>query len=432
MTPTSASNPVMNRPVLWRPVVGLAGLQGAISLAWVLYRFYLPQLLATVGLPGVDRVLLIVEDGLAALLEPTIGGLSDRARWRVGSRYPFVVAGVLLTVLMFGVMGAAALGRGAIVQTLLVISLLVWAVAMAVFRSPAIALLGQYALQSQLPQANSLLVLSAGVVGAVAPLARDRILAAGPAYAFGLGSLVLIGAAAVLWLAGPDRVLGASAVVQAPRSPIRWATAVRLFGLGAAIGWGLRLFLGIVPGALQAQLPQVAGPAVGLGLGLAVALLAVLLGAVAGRVGNGRLMLAGAIALALGLPLLTLAPVGAIAWPLILLVVVAWAGLFNGGIPLAIELMPDRVGLGIGCFFGGFSAASALLSEIGLSVQSWNSFSSFAIVILWLIAPPMQESPIGPLDCAEDPNQAGIQHHSEPSAHETDGEQLTRDDGPRD
>lgn len=382
MTPIPPSNPVANRSLLWRPVVGLAGLQGAISLAWVLYRFYLPQLLATVGLPGADRVVLIVGDGLAALLEPAIGGLSDRARWRLGSRYPFVVAGVLLAVLMFGVMGAAALGRGVIVQTLLVISLLVWAVAMAVFRSPAIALLGQYALESKLPQANSLLVLSAGLVGAVAPLARDRILAVGPAYAFGLGSLVLIAAAAVLRLAGPDRVLGTSAVAQAPRSPIRWSTAVRLFGLGAAIGWGLRLFLAIVPGALQAQLPQVTGPVVGLGLGLAVALLAVLWGAVASRVGNRRLMLAGAIALALGLPLLMIAPAGAIAWPLILLVAAAWAGLFNGGIPLAIELMPDRVGLGIGCFFGGFSAASALLSTLGLALQSWNTFGAFAIVIL--------------------------------------------------
>lgn len=57
--------------------------------------------------------------------------------------------------------------------------------------------------------------------------------------------------------------------------------------------------------------------------------------------------------------------------------------------------------------------------------------------VLWLIAPPMQESPIGPLDCAEDPNQAGMQHHSEPSAHETDGrnhdgERLTRDDDSHD
>ena len=68
------------RNLLWRPVLGLAGLQGAISLAWVLYRFYLPQLLAAVGLPGVDRAVLILEDGLAAVLEPVIGGLSDRAR----------------------------------------------------------------------------------------------------------------------------------------------------------------------------------------------------------------------------------------------------------------------------------------------------------------------------------------------------------------
>ncbi len=437
MTQIPESSPAINRTVLWRPVVGLAGLQGAISLAWLLYRFYLPQLLATVGLPGADRLVLILEDGLAALLEPTIGGLSDRARLRVGSRYPFVVAGVVLAVLMFGVMVAAVLGRGAIVQTLLLISLVLWAVAMAVFRSPAIALLGQYASQHHLPQANSLLVLMSGVVGAVAPLARDRILAAGPAYAFGLGSLVLIGAAAVLRLAGPDRVLGASAVAETVASPIRWDKVIRLFGLGAAVGWGLRLFFGIVPAAVQAQLPTVAGPIVGLGLGLTVAVLAVLLGAVAGRVGNGRVMLAGAIALAFGLPLLTLVKAGAIAWPLILLVVAAWVGLFNGGVPLAIELMPDRVGLGIGCFFGGFSAANALLSTIGLSLQSWNTFASFAIVALWLIAPTASVQPIEPPNLEVDADPAALQQTLDDLARETEAltreaETLTRDDDPRD
>ncbi|MBD2555011.1 hypothetical protein H6G51_17140 [Limnothrix sp. FACHB-708] len=389
------------RNLLWRPVLGLAGLQGAISLAWVLYRFYLPQLLAAVGLPGVDRAVLILEDGLAAVLEPVIGGLSDRARLRVGSRYPLVVAGVGLTVLMFGAMVAAALGRGAIVQGLLMVTVVLWAVAMAVFRSPAIALIGQYALSSQLPQANSLLVLSAGLVGAVAPLARDRVLQLGPAYAFGLGSLALVAAAGVLQLAGPDRVLGASAVAQNSPGPIRWGEVVRLLGLGAAVGWGLRLFFGIVPAALQSQLPQWPGSVIGLGVGLTVAIGALVMGLLAGRWGNRSVMLAGAIALGMGLPMLTLPQLGIITWPLALVMMVAWAGLFNGGIPLAIDLMPDRVGLGIGCFFGGFAAVNALLSATGLPLHPGQAAGSFAVAAGWLIWSPAATGPIEPIEFIE-------------------------------
>jgi hypothetical protein len=374
-----------NRSILWRQVLGLAGLQGAISLAWVLYRFYLPQLLAGIGLPGTDRLVGIVEDALAAVLEPAIGSLSDRARLQVGSRYPLVVAGVVLTVAMFGVMGTAAMGRGPLAQGILVAGVVLWAVAMAVFRSPAIALIGQYAISTQLPQAFSVLVLVSGLVGAVAPNARDQILAAGPGYAFLLGSLVLIGAAVVLKLAGPDRVLGAGAIAADPPSPIDWRSFVQLFGLGMCICWGLRLFFGAVPVALQAQTPQMASATVNLGVGAAVALMAVIMGAAAGRWGNQPVMLAGAIALAVGLPLLMSSGVGVIAWPVALVVMMAWAGLFNGGIPLAIDLMPDRIGLGIGCFFGGFGATSAILGQTGLVIQPWSAAIAFGLAAIVLV-----------------------------------------------
>ncbi len=35
--------------VLWRQVLGLTAVQGAITLAWVIYRLYLPDLLAQFG-----------------------------------------------------------------------------------------------------------------------------------------------------------------------------------------------------------------------------------------------------------------------------------------------------------------------------------------------------------------------------------------------
>ncbi|TAD77927.1 MAG: hypothetical protein EA001_08990 [Oscillatoriales cyanobacterium] len=377
--------PRSSRSILWRQVLGLAGLQGAISLAWVLYRFYLPQLLAGVGLAGTDRLVTMAEDALAAVLEPALGGLSDRARLRVGSRYPLVVAGVLLTVVLFGVIGAAGMSQGSLAQGILVSGLLLWAVAMAMFRSPAIALIGQYAISTRLPQAFSVLVLVSGLVGALTPAARDRILSAGPGYAFGLGSLVLMGAAVVLKLAGPDRVLGAGAIAADLPSPINWRSFIQLFGLGMCVCWGLRLFFAAVPVAVQAQLPQVPSATISLVVGVGVALMAVIMGAAAGRWGNQPVMLGSAIALVLGLPLLMSGVIEAIAGPLALVEMLAWAGLFNGGIPLAIELMPDRVGLGIGCFFGGFGATSAILGQTGLAISPWAAAIAFGLVTIVLL-----------------------------------------------
>ena len=59
--------------------------------------------------------------------------------------------------------------------------------AMAMFRSPAVSLLGQYATQTQLPQAMSLLVFVGGVAGAARPVAGDFIRNLGPAFAFAIG-----------------------------------------------------------------------------------------------------------------------------------------------------------------------------------------------------------------------------------------------------
>jgi hypothetical protein len=62
--------------ILWAQVWGLATVQGAISLTWVIYNLYLKQLLTEFGFPPtLAAVLLIVENALAALMEPLMGGV---------------------------------------------------------------------------------------------------------------------------------------------------------------------------------------------------------------------------------------------------------------------------------------------------------------------------------------------------------------------
>jgi hypothetical protein len=63
--------------ILWRQVGGVAALQAAITLTWMLYRLYLPQLLAGFGFAGFDRGITILEDSLAITIEPFAGFLTS-------------------------------------------------------------------------------------------------------------------------------------------------------------------------------------------------------------------------------------------------------------------------------------------------------------------------------------------------------------------
>ncbi|MEL6247777.1 MAG: MFS transporter, partial [Cyanobacteria bacterium J06627_15] len=201
--------------ILWAQVTGLAAVQGAIALTWVIYNLYLIQLLTGLGFPeALGAVLLIIENVLAAVMEPLMGSLSDQTQRWVGSRFPQVALGMILAAVCFvGIPLAFWLG-GQTFRILLPAVAVLWALSMTVFRSPALSLLGRYAFESKLPQAASLLTLVGGVTGAMAPLAGEWILSLGPGITFLIGSGVLLGAALVLRQLNPAKSVRTSQVQQ--------------------------------------------------------------------------------------------------------------------------------------------------------------------------------------------------------------------------
>ncbi|MFH7028285.1 MAG: hypothetical protein ACHBN1_23510 [Heteroscytonema crispum UTEX LB 1556] len=76
---------------LWLQVWALAAVQGAITLAWLIYNLYMPQLLTQFGLSAsLATGLVILENALAVVMEPLFGGLSDNAKRWLGSRFGFI------------------------------------------------------------------------------------------------------------------------------------------------------------------------------------------------------------------------------------------------------------------------------------------------------------------------------------------------------
>lgn len=179
----------------------MAALQGAITLSWLIYNLYLPQLLVQFGYSKQLAVgLVILENALAIATEPLMGGLSDRAKQWLGSRFLFICVGVVLSCTLFITIPAVIIlgQQAAVTRTVLLVVLVFWALAMTVFRSPAISLLARYANPTQLPLAASLLTLVAGVIGAFKLIASQFILSLGAVFTFTIGSLVLLGTTAVL------------------------------------------------------------------------------------------------------------------------------------------------------------------------------------------------------------------------------------------
>jgi hypothetical protein len=352
--------------ILWRQVGGVAVLQGAITLTWMLYQLYVPQLLAGFGFPGFDRAIGILEDALAIAIEPFAGWLSDKQRQWMGTRFPIIVVGAILSSVLF-IMIPAIFILGDISsfwRWILPVVIVAWAVAMAMFRSPAVSLLGKYASQTQLPQAMSLLVLTGGVVRAVKPVTSDFILSLGPAFTFAIGSFALLAAVAFLRSVNPD-----ARVSELP-SDTEMSDRISILPLGLiaftgmAVAWGSRAMAErILPDVLATQIPGIDIKLLMMGVGFGLALAALPAAAVAVRVGNQRALLAGLATTAILLLVMAFIQ-GAVAMSTIVIAMIfSYSLVANGTVPFALSLVPPvRGGLGVGIYFGGFSLGMTLYS----------------------------------------------------------------------
>ncbi|MBD2663712.1 MFS transporter [Richelia sinica] len=345
--------------ILWLQVWALAGVQGAITLTWLIYNVYLSKLLTQFGFPASFAVgLLVLENALAVIMEPLMGGLSDRSQRWMGTRFPFISAGVILASGLFIAIPCIVtfLPPGEVIRLILPLTLVAWALAMTVFRSPAIALLVKYAMPAELPLAVSVVTLAAGVIGAFRPIANSYLLNLSPVFAFSIGSFVLVAAAFALRLVNPP---DAPTEIFTPKIPIK--NLGLILGTGLGVAWGSRLLMDALGKLLKAKLNTDVSMLM-VGIGLIIALAYIPGGWVASKVGNKLAMLCGVGTTILGMVIMLY--MGAL-FPIIFIIIAGFSLIVNGVIPLALELMPLRwVGLGIGMYFGGFSLAMSIFGMV--------------------------------------------------------------------
>jgi Na+/melibiose symporter-like transporter len=368
-------------PILWLKVWGLAAVQGAITLMWVIYNLYLKQLLTQFGFPEtIVTGVLIIENLLAAVVEPAVGSSSDRFQRTVGSRFPFIAFGAVWASALFIAIPAIVILGGNWQVTLhwiLPVAVITWALAMTFVRSPALSLLGRYAFATKLPQAASILTLVGAVTGAMAPLANQFILQLGSAVTFTIGSLVLLGATAVLRFVDPPTATAPLAEDASFKWNALLSRLALVMGAGVGIAIGFRSMMQTFPQILKAQVPAANANLVLACIFIGIALTAIPSGTLATRIGNTKAMLLGLGTIALLLVLLLFVKQAWVAGLLAFTLGAAFSLVSNGTIPFALSMVPStKAGLGTGIFFGGgavglsifFSAFSQLSPAIGTIV----------------------------------------------------------------
>jgi Na+/melibiose symporter-like transporter len=372
----------------WQPVLAMALMQGAIVLCWIVYRLYIPDLLGQFGFPKDSSVVILAIEGfLAVLIEPLFGSLSDRQKTLWGLRGPFVTIGVLIAAaLLFLLPSIVLLGDPASsLRWLFVALVILWAMAMAMFRSPMLARLGEFACQRDWTYAASVLTLVGTIAGTLALPASKQIvkgLGAGPAFA--ISSIVLLLSATLLNRSQATQVRLPTVMAEQQQTSIQNLALVSL--TGSTITMAVILTQQLIGLVGKEQTPVL------MTLFLAVQLITVLpIGLVAKRWGNLQTMFGGLISLAIGFLLLMLPGIHAVA---VLLLGIGMSCVGVGTIPFALSMVPlSQGGLGIGCYFGGAALAGALFN-VYMSVArqlplipGWavGLFSlAIAMVALWI------------------------------------------------
>jgi Major Facilitator Superfamily len=341
----------------WYKIIALSALQGAISLTWLIYNIYLPKLLISYGFaPGLAISLIIIENSISVILEPLFGSLSDRAfRW-IATKFGFVSLGVILTSALSILIPTIFVFRDVFIAVtwIMPVVLIAWAMAMSLFRTPAISLIGRYAFASDLPIAMSFLTLVGGFIGALRPISQDFLLSLGAPLTFTIASIVLLIATALLRYFDPPTTPDLTTVKS---DSISFVKIVLLICMGVGISWASRCLLETIPKVIKLNFPQFNPVILMLTISLAIAGSALSSGIFAVKYGNQKAMFIGVGATAISLLLMVFVPTTVSISIAILAIVCCFSLMTNGAIPLAIDLFPPhRAGLAVGLYFSGFTA----------------------------------------------------------------------------
>lgn len=153
--------------------VGLAFM--SISAFWQIYDSMVPLILKDVFdlRDDISGFIMALDNILALFLLPLFGALSDKTNTRIGKRMPYIVFGTLAACIFAFLMPVAVASKSI---ALFIITLGGALLSMAVYRSPAVALMPDVTPKPLRSKANAIINL-AGTVGGILMLGAIAVLA---------------------------------------------------------------------------------------------------------------------------------------------------------------------------------------------------------------------------------------------------------------
>jgi len=170
-----------------------------VSIIWSIYNSYIPVFLKEMGLATwAAGAVMTIDNIMAITLQPYVGFLSDRTKTKFGRRMPYILVGAPIGAVLF-VIAPSLVSSGFLALLAL---LIVFNIAMAIYRTPVVSLMPDVTPKKLLSPANGIINFMGGVGSILAffggGYAYDHFGAASP---FWLAAGILLGSTALLFFA---------------------------------------------------------------------------------------------------------------------------------------------------------------------------------------------------------------------------------------
>ncbi len=167
-----------------------------VSVIWSIYNAFVPLMLSErFGLEaGWIAVVMVLDNIAAILIQPPLGVWSDRLRSPIGRRLPFILVGAPLAAFAFGFIP--------LIDTLVlfIVSCITLLLAMAIWRTPVVALMPDITPSKNRSEANGVINLMGGLGTVLATLIGATLYRQNSAYPFWLGSVLVVVAAVLVFI----------------------------------------------------------------------------------------------------------------------------------------------------------------------------------------------------------------------------------------
>ena len=391
------------------------------QLLWVIYNTYVPIFLQA-GSPAFDArlaaktfgfglsatltgIIMTFDNVAAFLIQPLMGPISDRTYTRFGRRMPYIIFFTPIAVLAFALVPLApqmipAELSGHVEQlsglfTFFIISLLVMLLAMALFRTPLLALMPDLVPSPLRSQANGVINLMGGVGGVLAFLLGGMLynLYRPLPFWFG-GAITLLAVAVLFWkikepkeLTGPPEREPGLGVLRDLKSIPRQSVPSLAMLIGAIffymVGFNsVETFFSSYSVTTLGVSESTAGMIFSAAY-ISFIVAAIPSGLLAARIGRKRTMMIGLVLFAVLLVIAYFTPIVPVIVAIMALGGIAWAFININSLPMVVDISDsDRL---MGTFTGLYFIAATLAAVIGPIFNGWvidQTGKNFSIIFI--------------------------------------------------